>query len=198
MILTLWPVFVFLLDRHPGGRQHWSWTSLHHQRGAAQNAETWGTYNHVFWAAFRQNKLAETILFQKKRDTLWRKLWNFSHNLHHHVDTSLFIMFFVVRGVINKPFSFHTFFTMATLLTFCILSFTGPSECVHSDFGEQTGCKGFNDGKGDLWLSYTQHHYQAPMAHSGLLCSHWRRVSLTLLKFSLYFSECECNCHCHI
>lgn len=79
-----------------------------------------------------------------------------------------------------------------------MLSFVGPSECVYSHSGQQTGHKGFHDGKGDLWVSYTQLHYQTPVAYSGLLCSHWRRVSLTLLELSLYFSECECICHHHI
>lgn len=45
LILTPWPVFCFVLvflDRHPGGGQHWPWTSHHHQRGAAPNAATRG------------------------------------------------------------------------------------------------------------------------------------------------------------
>lgn len=78
------------------------------------------------------------------------------------------------------------------------MSFTGPSERVDSHFGQQTGRDGFHDGKGDLWVSYTQHHYQAPVAYSGVLRSHWRRVSLTLLKLFFYFTECECIRRHHI
>lgn len=78
------------------------------------------------------------------------------------------------------------------------MSFTGPSECVDSHFGQQTGRDGFHDGKGDLWVSYTQHHYQAPVAYSGVLRSHWRRVSLTLIKLFFYFTECECIRRHHI
>lgn len=86
----------------------------------------------------------------------------------------------------------HSFLFPHRWVNFCMLSFAGPSECVYSRSGQQTGHEGLHDGEGDLWVSDTQHHYQAPVAYPGMLCSHWWRVSLTLLKFSFYVSECEC------
>lgn len=76
---------------------------------------------------------------------------------------------------------------MAPRVTFCILPFVGPTERIYSHSGQQTGHEGLHDSEGDLRVPYAQHHYRAPVAHSGLLRSHWRRVSLTLLKLSLCF-----------
>lgn len=59
--------------------------------------------------------------------------------------------------------------------------FLGPAECIYSRSGQQTGREGLHDGGGDLQVPHAQLHHNAPVAHPGMLCSHGRRVSLTLL-----------------
>lgn len=54
---------------------------------------------------------------------------------------------------------------------------TGSARCFRPDLCQQAGYEELHDHRGDLSIPHSQHHQRPPMAHPGLLCPHWGRVS---------------------